>query len=350
MNLTPLSENATFHSASKLRVLRILSLVQIVYERSSQTKLIFQAFVRCLPLLFAGFVCVIFLFSWIGVMMIKAYKEDEYYCDNAFKAVRTMQECFESGGDWIKHKLNFSSLGTTMFFGIAVCSMEGWVYKVATLMDANGKGNAPRYNANEHIQIYFLALFLTGGIIAVTFIVITVLVNYKQTKEELSGERDLTPTEKQWLGIKTYILSLQNEKPKRLPANRFRRLCHQIVTHKAYKLLQGALLVLFLMTSALYRVDLEAETKSLYWKGNGAYLILGVLFDYSINLVAFGCESKNKKGFVLDTCICLFILAGYAVQESDSMLEDRSTESLIFSSLIVFLVPIRHLKRKSASI
>ena len=128
--------------------------------------------------------------------MVKVYKDDEYYCDNAFKAVKTKQECFESGGDWIKYKLNFSSVPATLFFGVATCSMEGWIYKITTLMDANGKDNAPQYNTNEHIQIYFLALFLVGGIVALNLLVSTVLVNYKKTKEELSGEKHLTAIQK----------------------------------------------------------------------------------------------------------------------------------------------------------
>ena len=344
MNLTSLQENAAFQSLSKVRVLRILLLVQIVYDRSPHMKLIYQSFLRCLPFVFVSFGSVLFFFTWISIVMVKVYKDDEYYCANAFKAVRTREECFESGGDWIKHKLNFSSVGSTLFFGTVTCSTEGWIYKMTTVMDANGKGNAPQYNASEHFQIYFLGLFLVAGIIALNLIMSTVLVNYKKIKEELSGEQHLTSLQRQWLTIKTYILSLEPSKSQRLPLNCLLRSCHKVYTHKVYKLFQGIMLVMFLVVSALYRVDIDAEVESLYWKWVGSYILFGVCIDYFLSLLVFGLN--KKRGFILDTCICLFVCVGYALQDSNSVMEEESREFHTFSSAIILLVPTRHIKRK----
>ena len=83
LDLTPLSENATFHSVAKLKALRILLLVQLVYERSPQMKLIFQAFIRSLPFMMALLLGIVFFFSWCSILLMKLYKDDEYYCDNA---------------------------------------------------------------------------------------------------------------------------------------------------------------------------------------------------------------------------------------------------------------------------
>ena len=39
-------------------------------------KLIFQAFIRCLPSLLVGIACVVIVFIGIGIMAIKVYKDD----------------------------------------------------------------------------------------------------------------------------------------------------------------------------------------------------------------------------------------------------------------------------------
>ena len=84
------------------------------------------------------------------------------------------------------------------------------------------------------------------------------------------------------------------------------------------------MLVSFLTVSALYRADLDAETKTLYWQAVGGYLIFGTILDYFTNLIAFGYNSKTKKAFILDTCICLFIWVGYAVKKFGAAMSDQS--------------------------
>ena len=84
------------------------------------------------------------------------------------------------------------------------------------------------------------------------------------------------------------------------------------------------MLVLFLITSALYTVNLDAETEAIYWQGIGGFLIFGVFVDYFIHFIAFGYDPKNKKAFIFDTCICLFIFIGYALKESGSAINDQS--------------------------
>ena len=143
LDLTPLSENATFHSVAKLKALRILLLVQLVYERSPQMKLIFQAFIRSLPFMMALLLGILLFFSWCSILQVKLYKDDEYYCDNAYISVKTKQECFEWGGDWVKHKLNFSSYLHLQLFAVSVTTMEDLLSEVMLRMDLSGKDRAP---------------------------------------------------------------------------------------------------------------------------------------------------------------------------------------------------------------
>ena len=108
----------------------------------------------------------------------------------------------------MKYKLNYSSIASALFFGTAMSGMEGWIYKVVTLMDLKGKDDAPQYNANEHIQVFYVIFYFLGGIITLNFFVSIMLVTYKRVKERFSGEKGFSYIQKIWLSIKIYILSL----------------------------------------------------------------------------------------------------------------------------------------------
>ena len=72
-------------------------------------KLVFQSVLRCMPLIFSLGMMIAFCFGWISIVAGEVYEDDGYYCDNAYAAVKTKQECLEWGGDWVKEQLNLSS-------------------------------------------------------------------------------------------------------------------------------------------------------------------------------------------------------------------------------------------------
>ena len=117
------------------------------------------------------------------------------------------------------------------------------------------------------------------AITALNFLVSAVLINYRRVKEELSGEKDLTRIEKQWLSLRTYIHSLEPRK-KEQPGNCFRRTLFRLCTHWAYKAFQGVMLAAFLTLAALDRTVIDAESESLFWKIAGLFIALA-LFDYA---------------------------------------------------------------------
>ena len=84
----------------------------------------------------------------------------------------------------------------SLYFGILMTTMEGWIYLMSDIMDMNGKGQAPLYNANEHIQIYLLFVFFVGGILLLNIYISFSIVNFQRIKERLSGEADLSETQK----------------------------------------------------------------------------------------------------------------------------------------------------------
>ena len=168
---------------SKRRVLRIVSLVQIIYERSPQMKLVFHSLMKCLPFMFIFIFGITFCYAWSSIVMVKAYQDDEYYCDNVHMAVKTKEECFEWGGDWVKQKVNFSSYLDVTFLYMSFCSMEDLTTPMVQAMDFSGRGKTPQYNANEHIQIFYVILYLLGCIVTINFLVSIVFITLRKTKE-----------------------------------------------------------------------------------------------------------------------------------------------------------------------
>ena len=75
------------------------------------------------------------------------------------------------------------------------------------------------------------------------------------------------------------------------------------------------MLASFLVVSAIYRCDIDAAGKKLYWDGMSFYIAI-VLLDYFMNLLAFGYEPKKRNYLIFDTCICLYLIIGYSLRQS----------------------------------
>ena len=80
------------------------------------------------------------------------------------------------------------------------------------MMNFNGSDNAPSYNANEHIQIFFIIFFFLGNMIILNSFISLSLITFKKLKEEKTGEKYINETEKTWLKLKISISGLDNLK------------------------------------------------------------------------------------------------------------------------------------------
>ena len=171
-------------------------------------KVIFSSFVYTLPMILRLFCVMVLIFIFFPLVLTKAFKGDGYYCDNAYQEVTTKQDCWNWGGDWVQYQINMSSPLHSLYFGILLTTMEGWMYLMSDFMNMNGRDQAPLYNANEHIQIYLLLVFFVGGILLLNIYISFSIVSFQRTRERLSGEANLSEAQKQWLHIKAFILQM----------------------------------------------------------------------------------------------------------------------------------------------
>ena len=176
-----------------------------------------QLLVKFLQLLLITFI----IYFFFALILTKVYKDDGYYCDNANESatINTKQDCLNEGGDWVKHQINFSHVFSSMLSLFFIGTMEGWVYFMQKMMDFNGAGKAPSYNANEHIQIFFVFFFFLGNIIILNSFISLSLITFKKIKEKETGEKYLNDIEKMWLRLKLQIIELNPLKKFEPPTN-----------------------------------------------------------------------------------------------------------------------------------
>ena len=209
LELTPLMSNPVFRHVSKLKAFRCLTLIELRYKTNWEMKILIRSLYQLLPKLFKLLVATFFFHLFFALILTKVYKSQNYYCDNAYdiSQVKTANDCMEWGGDWVKHKINYSSILDSMLALFMLSSMEGWIGMMTEAMDFNGD-KAPSYNQNEHIQIFFVVFFFLGNMVILNCFIGVTLYNFKKIKERETGEKGMTKIEKLWLRIKVQILQL----------------------------------------------------------------------------------------------------------------------------------------------
>ena len=89
LDLTPLSQNQTFQTISKLSITRILSLIDLRCQQSFSMSVIFNSFVYTLPVILRLFCVMVLIFIFFPLVLTKTFKNDGYYCVNAYQEVST---------------------------------------------------------------------------------------------------------------------------------------------------------------------------------------------------------------------------------------------------------------------
>ena len=210
LELTPLMLNPTFRHVSKFKAFRALTLAELRYKTNWEMKILIRSLYQLLPKLLKLLVATFFFLLFFALIFTKVYKSQDYYCDNAFdiSEVQTAKDCMEWGGDWVKHRINYSTIFDSMLAMFMVSSMEGWIGMMAEAMNFSDPGKAPSYNQNEHIQVFFVAFFFLGNMVIINCFIGLALYNFKKIKERETGEKGMTEIEKHWLRIKMQIVQL----------------------------------------------------------------------------------------------------------------------------------------------
>ena len=291
---TPLSANWVFARVAKVKVLRGCFLIHLRYKHNLEMRVIFQSFFKTLPLLVRANAFMLFLFAYFCLSLTKAFKNEGYYCDNVDFEVANKQDCFDWGGDWVRQGINMSSYVASVDFKILFSTTEGWMTIMTDMMNFNGEGLAPSYNANEHFQVYFVAGFFLAGIFLLNIYISILLVGFRKAKEQLSGETKLTELQKQWLRVKSLICEMEPEPKKKPPSNCIKKLLFRICTHRGFKIFQGITFILQLIVCSFYSSQLSEETQEVYQKSTFIFAALAIV-EFIAKFIAFSYEPRKTN-------------------------------------------------------
>lgn len=137
---TPLSNSDIFIGIFKIKLLRLFSILQLRYEHDWGMKILIKSMRQLIPKIFKLLVSTLVIYFFFALILTKVYKGDGYYCDNSYDIdkIKTKEDCFNWGGDWVQYKLNFSNVFHSLLAIFLVNSMESWMGFMKQLMNFNG--------------------------------------------------------------------------------------------------------------------------------------------------------------------------------------------------------------------
>ena len=103
-----------------------------------------------------------------GIQGVTFFKGKFFYChkDNLPEemagSIKTMWDCYDAGGEWIRYYENFDNVGEAMVTMFNLMTTEGWVQVMWHAVDATGYHQEPIVD-NKPIYILFFIVFLIFG-------------------------------------------------------------------------------------------------------------------------------------------------------------------------------------------
>ena len=191
---TPLGNTYLYYRIEKVRALRLLQIAIIRYRCNWNMRIMVHSIYLMAKENLKTFIFLLLSFYYGGLILTKLYKNDYYHCENAFnpELVTTKEDCLLLGGDWLQYPFNFSTTFQSLKCVMAISTMGGWVIFMSSAMDMNGVNNAPSFNANHGIQIFFVVIFFLGNLIVLNSFISFTLECYGKIKRKETGEYKLT--------------------------------------------------------------------------------------------------------------------------------------------------------------
>lgn len=88
MSFTTLANSYHFLRIERLRVLRLLNLIEMRYQVDWNMRITVQAMFRLLPKVLSLLFINGILYYYFALVLVKLYKDDHYSCENYYSAVQ----------------------------------------------------------------------------------------------------------------------------------------------------------------------------------------------------------------------------------------------------------------------
>lgn len=201
------------NSMKVFRVVRILK----VGQKNPGIRVATQALIAALPNILK-LVAFSFIFILAFALFGMTYLKGKYYSCYSLDLniinnyVRTKNDCFDYGGDWIRSDMHFDTIISSVNTLFQVATSEGWLSEMHKAVDATYYDHQPITNFNEYWIIYYLTYFFVGNFMVMSMFIAVIVETYLDQKGKASKFNLLTEEQKEWALIKTSIFKMKPNK------------------------------------------------------------------------------------------------------------------------------------------
>lgn len=185
--LTVLGTIASKNSFSTLnfkwfRVFRVFKIIQFNQGLKNAVNILFKSIPDLISLLFFYFMN-LFIF---GIIAVKFLKGAFFYCttiDEKFLSfVKTREDCFDNGGDWVNRDLNFDNIFISLSSLFQISTTEGWIEEMFNGIDYVGIGKNPLKNNNSMMALFYISFFIISNLIMINMFIGILVETYLHQK------------------------------------------------------------------------------------------------------------------------------------------------------------------------
>ena len=98
-------DSPIFQRIIKVKLLRCLMIIQMRYSYNWEMRVMVRSLRQLSTKFFQLLLITTIIYFYFALIFTKLYKNDGYYCDNAYNGqkIMTKNDCFNWGGDWVSH-------------------------------------------------------------------------------------------------------------------------------------------------------------------------------------------------------------------------------------------------------
>ncbi len=218
------ADSGETRSVKAFRLLRVLRPLRMI-SRNEGLKLAVKALLMSIPDIFNVLIIYLLFFVVFGIFSVNYFKGGFYYCEVlhndrpmeshyviGLEHIETEADCLSIGGGWLNRDSNFDNALNAFLLLFELSTSEGWVDCLFWGVESRGIGMVPQRNYQPYWGLFFIFLFLTGGLFHINLFVGVLIQKFEEMKEILGKNFLLTQAQREWINVRLISYKF---KPKR---------------------------------------------------------------------------------------------------------------------------------------
>ena len=164
------------------RIFRIFKIIKLTKGLKNAMNILFKSIPDLISLTFFYFMN-LFVFGIIAVNYLKGVF---FYCvtidEELANLVYTREDCFDHGGDWINHDLNFDNIFSSLSTLFQISTTEGWVEEMFNGIDFVGVKRNPIKDNHKVMALFYISFFIIANLIVINMFIGILVETYLHQK------------------------------------------------------------------------------------------------------------------------------------------------------------------------